>query len=162
MKNNHINEDQLINLVIDRAEMSHTIESHLLECSACQKKIEALEKDLTQVGVLAQKYTPGPRKTIRYEPEKSFLESSQPWFFRTSFAAAVIMAVLIIGIWFIPFDTIINDSQKTDLAHEDLVDQQLMAEIWEFEEEYLEDLDSYFDEEFLEFILPLEEENNSA
>lgn len=170
MKNNHLNEDQLIYSVIDSNNLSEELINHLSKCYFCREQKEYLEKDLSSVSVMAQKYTPVPERQMRYAEKDLIRESPHLWNFRTSFAAAATMVILILGIWFISPFTITNNSQVTQLTEEEEIEEQLMAEIWDIEEDYLmgysiatdEDSEDYSNEEFWEFLVPFEEEKNSA
>jgi hypothetical protein len=169
MKTNHFNEDQIISSVIDSENLSYELKGHISQCTLCQKQKDDLERELLTVGVLAKKYSHVSKKSIRFVHEDLHKKSLHPWFLSPSLAAALVI-MLVIGIWFFTPVKVPDESQVTYTIEEMERDEQIIYEIWDLEEQTFAwdssdtngDISSYLDEDFLEFVIPLEEENNSA
>jgi len=163
-KSMHLNEDQILLSLVDENDLSGDIKGHLLECPVCQEKKTALMSELEHLGEMAKDFTPLPQQ----KPVLVFREHLH-FSFRlrvigAGFAVALIIACLLSLVLF-------TDSSKqmtARLSTEMEADLYLMDDILEESAlpEYYLDIDvashSYFDDEFLEFVAPLEEEFNSV
>jgi hypothetical protein len=160
-ENIHLDEDQVIYSVVDENSLTATIRNHLYSCPICQRKKQQMEQELHNLGGMAKKFAPLPRKEFRLPLHKTPISWSWRPVFATGFAAIILIAV----IW---WSTLFTPSQKKMMAKNILEmekDQQLMAEIFTMEEyaplDFYPDISvesyiSYFDE-FMEFVVSMEE-----
>ncbi len=168
MKNRHIHldEDQLIYSVVDQNDLPAAVQNHLFGCKECQEKKQQLEQDLSNMARLANELAPLPHRKIRPLPQ----DSHRHWNWRPVFVAGFTALLLIFGIWRSSQLTIYHEYQMTKLFREMEGDQNLMVEIQALEENAMSDIYleisgepySYSDDKFFEFVIPLEENQNTA
>lgn len=165
MKSNdlHLNEDQVIRSVVDENDLSVAVRDHLSTCLACQRKKEQIEKELTSLCRMAKESAPLPRQEIRLPFHKPRL-----WSWRPVFATGLAVILLIAGVWWYGLVTTSKEKMTAQIIGEAEKDRQLTAEIDALEEyapyDFYPDISGesdpdYFDE-FLEFVVPLEENQN--
>lgn len=163
-KSIHLNEDQILLSLVDVNDLSGDRKSHLLACSVCQERKAALMSELEHLGEMARAFVPLPQQ----KPALVIRESRHPGFrlpvFAAGFAVVLVIACLLSLVLF-------TDSSKqmtARLSTEMEADLYLVDDILEESAlpEYYLDMAvasySYFDDEFLEFVVPLEEEFNSS
>jgi hypothetical protein len=160
LKNNHLDDDQLLWAVVEEAELPASVGEHLSACSQCFARKERLEQKLARLGQKAEIFAPSPGKKVSLSVDEARSPHWWSWGWRT--ALAVSLAVIFIALWssniFIPS----TDTVITRLNQEILEDERLMAEISLLEENALPSLfedisqegNSVFDEEFMEFVVP--------
>ncbi len=155
----HMNEDQVLLSLIDENDLPKEMRSHLEGCKACQDKRASLLSELECLGKMAGKFTPAPRKRPILPVRESGRKRYHFPVFATGLASAVVVAFLCSVVLF-------SDSpeqMEADLSVESEVRLHLMEEILEetaLSGHYLDITQtsySYFDDEFLEFVIPVEE-----
>jgi len=166
MKNQeiHLNEDQMIRAVVDENDLTTPERNHLSRCSVCQKEKQEFEQALTRLGDISKELVPLPRR--RFIPAVQGSRSSLRW--RPAMAAGFIVVLLMIAIWWTWLFTRFQENGSLQLTQKVESDQQFMAGITFIEDDALpdryldiigssndDDYDVYYDDEFLEFILPL-------
>jgi hypothetical protein len=165
----HLNEERLICSVVDQNDLSADEQNHLFTCSVCQGEKQQLEQELTNLGRMAKEFAPLPEKNIIPLLQESLQKPRSSWSWRPVFAAGFVVILLIVGIWmYSPFKRY-QEYKIAKLIERMKDDEKLMAEIRSLEEQALSgfymDISGesyrYVDDEFLEFILPLEENHNS-
>ncbi len=163
-KNPHLSEDQILLSLVDENDLSDHMKNHLLSCSVCQDKKGILEFDLERLGRMAKDFTPLPRK----KPVLS-LRKSHRFGFRLPLFEAVLAVFLIIDfLWSQAYFTDPSKQMGAQLWTEAKVGLYLIDDILEESAlpEYYLDIAvasySYLDDEFLEFIVPVEEPDNSV
>ena len=165
MKDNsvHLNEDQLLLSLVDENDLSEDIKNHLLGCPACRRKKTTFVLELDRLGEKAKDFAPD----LKQNPAFLFQKAQNSFPRRPIFAvglALVLITVLSLSI------LLFTDSSKqmtAQLSTEKENYLYLLDEI--LEEPYLPDpyLDitaasnSDFDDEFVEFIFPMEDPVNS-
>lgn len=163
-KRMHLNEDQILLSVVDETDLSEHKKSHLQACPICQEKRTALMSELERMGEMAKHFTPLPQ-------QKPMLPFRESWHFgfRLPIFAAGLAVILLIA--FLGSMSLFTDSSKqmtVRLSTEREADLPLMDDILEesaMPEYYLDiavDSSSYFDDEFLKFVAPLEEQSDSV
>ena len=166
MKDNsmHLNENQLLVSMIDESDLSEDVKGHLDACQICQEKKTAFMSELENLGKTAKDFTPMPR----LKPVLPLRESRHSSFHLPVFASGI--AVFLIIACLLSF-ALFTDSSKqitVQLATETEVDVYFLEDILEesaLPEYYLDiavTFNGYFDDEFLEFITPMEEQSNSV
>ncbi|MDM8525596.1 hypothetical protein QUF80_19675 [Desulfococcaceae bacterium HSG8] len=163
----HLNEDQLICAVVDESDLTVAVRNHLFACPACQNEKQQFEQELKILGHMAEKFVPLHRKAVSSLPErqgfwKNVFLSPVKW---PRFAAGLTVILLMVGIWGSPQFETGYEEEIVQTAWESDEDQQMTTDIRVLEgytlpEFYLDvsgETYGYFDEEFLEFVAPLEE-----
>ena len=158
----HLNEDQVLLSLVDENDLPEEMGSHLEDCEACQDKRASLLSELGCLGKMAAEFTPAPRKRPILPVRESERKKYHFPVFATGLASAVLLAFLCSVVLFSdPPEQI-----KANLSEKSEVRLHLMEEILEepaLSEHYLDITQtsySYFDDEFLEFVIPVEEESN--
>lgn len=158
----HLNEDQILLSLIDENDLPEEMRSHLENCNACQDKRESLLSELECLGKMAGEFTPEPRK----RPILPVRESGRKRYHFPAFATGLASAVLVAFLCNVVLFSDSPEQMKADLSVESEVRLHLMEEILEepaLSGPYLDITQtaySYFDDEFLEFVVPEEEESN--
>ncbi len=160
----HLSEDQILLSLVDETDLSEQKQSHLLACPVCQEKKTALMSELERMGEMAKHFAPLPQ-------QKPMLPLRESWHlrFRLPIFAAGLAVILLIA--FLGSMSLFTDSSKQMTARvstEREADLPLMDDLLEesaMPEYYLDiavDSSSYFDDEFLNFVVPLEEQFDSV
>lgn len=175
-KNFHINEDQLIIAVIDQNDLPAAVRLHLSKCPACQEKKRQLDQELGNLGRMAREFAPLPKRKASHILSH-ILDGIQKtntglWSWRPLFAASFAALFLIAGIWMTspPVKNTSQEQMTARIINEMEEDQYFILEIKALEENALPDFypyvsgesDRYFDEEFINFVVPVEETNSSV
>ena len=160
----HLSDDQILIFMVDENGLSEDNKRHFLSCRVCREKKMALTDELKRLGKMAGDFAPMPR----HRPLAGFQEARFTGFRRPSFAAGL-AAVLIIAC--LCSLMLFSDSPKQITARssrEMKADMHLMEDMLEESAlpEYVFDVTvvsySYFDDEFLKFVAPLEEQLDSV
>jgi hypothetical protein len=161
-KPSHLSENDILQAVIDEADLSQRLKQHLNECSHCLLQKERFAQELTNLGQLARRYAPEPQRRVTLTGDRV------RWpFFNWKFAlSAAAVAAAIIVVW----ATVLIQSQQPgrveNLAQNMIEAERLMTEIDGLVENalppvYLEivgETGLNQDEEFLEFLIPAAED----
>jgi predicted anti-sigma-YlaC factor YlaD len=161
-KDVHLDEDQLLWAVVDEAELPRLLQEHLSTCPRCRAAKESFEQDLAQLGQMAQRFAPLPRKRVSLPVESPRSSIVWSWDWRAYFGVAVTVALVIVIVWWsAPFRTTPGNSGHI-LVQEMEEAEQLMTDISMLVENALPPVyldicgrsDPGFDEEFMQFIVP--------
>ena len=159
-KSMHLNEDQILLSLVDENDLSEDMKSHLLACIVCQEKKTALMSELQHLGEMAKDFAPLPQQ----KPVLLFREPRHLSLHLRILVAGFAVVLIIACLWSL---VLFTDSSKpmtarlsTELeAHLYLMDDILKESALP---EYYLDIAvasyNYFDDEFLEFVVPLEEQ----
>ena len=163
-KNIHLNEDQILLSLVEEHDLSEETRSHLLACLLCQEERTALMSELEHLGEMAKDFSPMPQN----KPVLPFRESGHFIFNRPVLSAGFAVVLIIACLWSL---TLFIDSSKQmtpGLSTDMKVDLYLMDDILEESAlpEYYLDIGvasyTYFDEEFMDFVVPQGEGFNSV
>ena len=163
-KRMHLNEDQILLSLVDEMDLSEHTKSHLQVCPVCQEKKTALMSELERMGEMAKHFTPLPQ-------QKPMLPLRESWHFRFRLPIFAAGLAVILLIAFLGSMSLFTDSSKqmtSRLSTEREADLPLMDDLLEefaMPEYYLDiavDSSGYFDDEFLKFVVPLEEQLDSV
>ena len=164
-RNLHLDEDQIIRSVVDENDLAATVRNHLSTCVVCQVKKQQIEQELRSLGYMAKEFAPLPQQKVR-----PFHKTSSLWSWRPVFATGFAAILLIAGIWWYGLFTSSQEKMMAQIIRETEKDRQLMAEIQAllsyapldlYPDISTEFYDGYFDE-FLEFVVPLEENQDAV
>ena len=169
MKNQdvHLNEDKIIRAIVDENDLTTSERNHLSKCSICQKGKQEFEQVLHRMGDMSQELVPSPQRRFIVHSQKS--RSSFRW--QPALVTGCVMVLLVVGIWksslFKKFQEngsvqIVQtmESDQHRLAAVTLVEDYALPDVYQdiigiSDEEDYADYDDYYDDEFLEFVLPL-------
>jgi hypothetical protein len=125
----HLNETQIIQAVVDAADLPAAVQDHLAECSHCLENKESFAQELANLGQLAENYAPKPQKRIilPVAETKHTFWSSFSW--RNVAAATATVAAVLLIVW--GTNVMLNFSKPgtQNLAEEMLEAEQLMTEV---------------------------------
>jgi hypothetical protein len=160
----HLHEEQIIDSVIDAKGLKEEQRQHLETCPRCSEERAALRLELDRLGQMATDFTPAPQKKPFIPVPESRLLTFRRMAFATGFAAALLVALL----WGPAFLSDHGIQEVAEFSNEEEMVLFLVEDI--LEESALPDLyldvaatsDNYFDEEFMEFLIPSGEYNDSV
>ncbi|RLB14959.1 MAG: hypothetical protein DRG63_07650 [Deltaproteobacteria bacterium] len=160
--NQHLTEDQITWALVDENDLPEPVKKHLERCPFCQERKHKLETSLNNVGELAARFSPVPRRRFMSERERHGLGwAISPWYRGVLTAAlAGFLLVLIFGggrLWH-PHST----SEITAVMEEMREDSKFMAEVDALVENplpqiYMEILGEgvvELDMDFMDFLVP--------
>jgi hypothetical protein len=175
MKNQdvHLNEDKIIRAIVDENDLTTSEQNHLSNCSTCQKEKQEFEQVLIRMGDMSQELVPSPRRRFIFTSQKS--RSSFRW--QPALATGLVIVFLMMGIWWSSLFKGFQENGSVQIVQKTESDRQFVAEIALVEDYALPDRylfigtsdeddydnyddyngydDDYYDDEFLEFVLPL-------
>ena len=158
-KDNHLNENQFTLAAVDKTELSTEARKHLSECPQCREHMESMQRELTLFGSMAEDFAPQQRKrAFRYV--KPHNTGGWIWRFRTATGAATMVALAVTLIWWSPLSRT-TPEVVTGVTFQE--SDQLMADIDTLVDNALPPIHVYisgesgpeFDEEFMEFVVPV-------
>lgn len=160
----HLSEDQILLSLVDGNDLSEDIKTHLLACPACRRKKTAFVLELDRLGEKAKYFTPD----LKQKPVLLFRKPRDSFPRLPIFAAGVALVLIIALALSLVLFTDSSKQMTAQLSTEKEEYLYLLDEI--LEEAYLPDhyLDitaasnSYFDDEFVEFVVPLGDRFNSV
>jgi hypothetical protein len=163
-KDTHLDEEQLIQAVVDEADLPAFLQEHLKACRLCHAERDHLEQDLVQLGHLAERFTPSPRKGVKL-PVRESTQGLLQWYWnwrRTFMAGMVVAAAAVIVVYGAISARNAEEAKLAALTQEIWEDELLMAEISALSENALPLFcseisgESYqdFDEDFMDFVVP--------
>lgn len=162
-KDIHLNEDQVLLSLVDQGDLSEEMRNHLGDCKTCRDKRASLLLELESLGKMAGGFTPEPLKRPALPGRKPGRKRFHVPVFATGLASAALV-VFLCGIVFFSGPT---EQIKTGLSMNSEIRLHMMEDILEesaLSGHYLDITQtshSYFDDEFLEFMIPLEESSNA-
>jgi hypothetical protein len=157
----HLNENQIIQSLVEKADLPPALREHLSSCSQCKIARENLEGNLTRLGEMAMNSAPPLQKKIILSCEQQRKTYQWLWEWRgiSALTAAAGVVLMLAGL------VSLNNTQQRTLAklnEEMLKDERFMTEISKLERSDLPqswldisgEFDVNIDEEMLEVISP--------
>jgi anti-sigma factor RsiW len=160
----HLNEEQIIDAVIDGGALEEEQRRHLETCPLCREEKAALTSELDHLGQMAANFTPAPQRRPFIPVRESRLLTFRRMVFATGFAAALLVA-LIWGPALLSDPRIQEVAEFSDDGEMDLFFVEDILEESALPDHYLDmaaSSQSYFDEEFMELLIPSGEYNDSV
>ena len=159
----HLNEEQIIDSVIEGGGLTEEQRRHLETCPLCSEQRGALRSELDRLGRMAADYTPKPQN----RPVISIPEFRLLTFRRTAFAAGFAVALLVFLLWGPAFFSdpeqelavLSNGEEMALLFVEDILEESASPYL---DLDVAATSDAYFDEEFMELLVPTGEYNDSV
>ncbi len=158
----HLEENDILQAVIDDADLSRRVKQHLNECSQCRLQKERFEQELTRLGQLAQHYAPATRRRVTVADARV----RAPFLNLKLAAGAAAVAAGVIVVWVALLIQSQQPARVENLAQNMVEAERLMTEIDGLVENalpavYLEivgETELSQDEEFMDFLIPATEE----
>ncbi len=129
----HLDENQIIQAVVDSADLPEAVRDHLTECPQCLENKESFARELANLGQLAEQYAPRPQRRIQLpladakaQPKHTFW-SSFSW--RNVAAATATVAAVLLIVWGTNVMRNLSQPGTQNLAAEMLEAEQLMTEV---------------------------------
>ena len=158
LENPHLEENDILQAVIDTADLPLAQQQHLVDCPRCRLQKERLENELAHLGHLAERYAPEPRRRVSLPPQKV----RSPLFsrgFAVSAAAVAAVLLVVLGTF------LIRSHQQASIGNlaKDMVEaERLMTEVNGLVENalpqgYLDivgETDLKQDDDFIDFLIP--------
>ncbi len=176
MKNQdvHLNEDKIIRAIVDENDLTTSEQNHLSKCSLCQKEKQEFKQVLIRMGDMSQELVPSARR--RFIPTSQ--KSRRLFRWQPALVTGFVIVLLMMGIWWSSLFKGLQENGSVQIVQKMESDQQFVAEITLAEDYALPDRylhiigtsneddydnyddynnydDDYYDDEFLEFVLPL-------
>jgi hypothetical protein len=159
----HLDNDQILWAVVDETELPASLFDHLSGCSQCRARKEYLEQNLVRLGESAERFSPASARKLLLSLEEP-RSRRWPWGRRSALVVAMTaVAVVIITFWATNLVNNTPNGRVAGLTQEMWEDERLMAEINLIEENALtplyvdvsEEYNGLFDEEFMQFVVPI-------
>jgi len=136
MKENHVDEEQILKAIVDEGDLSEEARRHLAGCGDCRARLAHIRGQLSDFGRKAERYAPVmyrkvkvPRRAKRFLP--SWLDFRRP--VTVGFALA---SVLLVIIGFNLFGT--SPETRTAMVYREMAnDEKLISEITSLEDDAL-------------------------
>jgi len=163
----HLDDNQLIQAIVDEADLPEVVRAHLAECGQCLAGKNSFELELTRLGQKAAQLAPRPRRRIILPVQKTKNPFANLLQWRSWAAAAAAVTAVFLLVWGTNFVRNLSDHGAKNLSAEMLEAQRLMTEVNTLVDNalppfYLE-ISGYktgnYDEEFYRFLIPSIEDN---
>jgi len=168
--NQHLDEDQLIQALVDKTDLRQDLRKHLSQCGHCSERKRHMEEDLLQLGRMAERLSPSPRRKVQLPAKQPYRTIQWSWRWRTALgvAAAAVFMLFVINLppLFKPEPVV----KIAPITQEKIEDEALMTEVSRLSEnalpqEYMDmigESDEDSEEDFMDFLIPsLEDETVS-
>lgn len=158
----HLDEHQLIQAVVDAADLPQSVQAHLAECSHCLAGQHNFERALTKLGQKAEQYAPRPQRRIVLPVQKSKNPFGNLLNWHNLMAAAATVAAVFILVWGTNIARNFSERRTENLTAEMRDAEKLMTEVNTLVDNplpsiYLEiagEKKPDYDEEFYQFLIP--------
>lgn len=125
----HLDETQIIQAVVDAADLPAAVRDHLAECAHCLKNKQSLAQELANLGQLARHYAPKPQREIRI-PLAEAKQTLWRWFnWRSFVAATATVAAVFLILWGTNVIHNLSKPATQNRAAEMLEAERLMTEV---------------------------------
>ena len=127
--NLHLDETQIVQAVVDVADLSPDVREHLAACTHCLEIKENFAQELAKLGQLAEHYAPKPQRRIKLpvaEGKQTFW-SSFSW--RNVAAATATVAAVLLIVWGTNVMRNLSQPGTQNLAADMLEAERLMTEV---------------------------------
>jgi len=162
----HLDEEQLIQAVVDAADLPDSLQTHLTECSQCLAGKNSFELEMTKLSQKAAQFAPKPQRRIILPAPKTKNPFSNLLDWRNLIAAAATVAAVFILVWGTNMVRNRSEYGTQNLTAEMVEAERLMTEVNTLVDNalpafYLEisgEKNADYDEEFYQFLIPTVED----
>ena len=163
----HLNEEQLIQAIVDAADLTDSVRNHLADCSRCLAERNSFEQELLNFGQIAEQNVPQPQRRIILPVSKAKYPFRNFFNLRHLVAAAATVAAVFLVVWGTNTVRNLSGPGPETLAAEIMEAEKLMTEVNTLVDNalpsfYLEISGEKFpnyDEEFYQFLIPTIEDD---
>jgi predicted anti-sigma-YlaC factor YlaD len=160
-KEQHLDEQQLIQAVVDENDLPRSMQSHLVSCHQCRSGKESFEQELVLLGQLAERYSPPPQRRITI-PVHEARSPRTFWNWRNAIGAAATVAAVLLVFWGTTSIRNLTEFGTAGTPADLMEAKRLMTEVNMLVENalpplYLEITAEYkpdYDKEFYQFLIP--------
>jgi len=163
-KETHLKEADLLQAVVDEADLTASLQEHLKTCRLCHSEKDRLELALAELGDRAERFAPASSRRVALPVRESTRRAlSWYWNWRRTLVAGMAVAVAAIIVVYGGISVRkVEEAKLAALTQEIWEDELLMTEISALSENALplfcSDIsgESYpdFDEDFMDFVVP--------
>ena len=167
-KDQHLNDDQLIITIVEADDLPSGVREHLDSCHQCRLAVQQFENELSILGEAARQFSPTPKHRMTLPVERQTQKVFGSWKWRVSFGAAFSAVLVFVILWWSGLTNTTINGGVNSLSGELWEDEDLMTEISRLSENplpqlYMEitgDTDPEFQDDFMEFVDPLNEDTS--
>ena len=162
----HLDEEQLIQSVVDAADLPESVQAHLAECGQCKAGKNSFELEMTTLSQKAEQFAPEPQRRIilPVQKTKKTLWNMLQW--QNLVAIAATVTAVFILVWGTNLMRNLSEPGTENLRAEMVEAEQLMTEVNTLVDNalpafYLEisgEKNADYDEEFYQFLIPTVED----
>ena len=162
----HLDDEQLIQAVVDAADLPDSLQTHLTECSQCLAGKNSFELEMTKLSQKAAQFAPKPQRRIILPAPKTKNPFSNLLDWRNLIAAAATVTAVFILVWGTNMVRNRSEYGTQNLTAEMVEAERLMTEVNTLVDNalppfYLEisgEKTADYDEEFYQFLIPTVED----
>ena len=162
----HLDDEQLIQAVVDAADLPDSLQTHLTECSQCLAGKNSFELEITKLSQKAEQFAPQPQRRIILPAQKTKNPFSNLLDWRNLIAAAATVTAVFILVWGTNMVRNRSEYGTQNLTAEMMEAERLMTEVNTLVDNalpafYLEisgEKNADYDEEFYQFLIPTVED----
>ena len=162
----HLDDEQLIQAVVDAADLPDSLQTHLTECSQCLAGKNSFELEMTKLSQKAAQFAPKPQRRIILPAQKTKNPFSNLLDWRNLIAAAATVTAVFILVWGTNMVRNRSEYGTQNLTAEMMEAERLMTEVNTLVDNalpafYLEisgEKNADYDEEFYQFLIPTVED----
>jgi hypothetical protein len=162
---NHLNNELIVSSIVDLKDLTIEEQNHLLSCSKCKDESVALKYELNQLGIMASEFAPIPLERINISTNVN----QGLFIFHPAIMAFCLL--IVIGIWNLSPAKLYKEYTDNIIIEQALADNDIMGVINELEVQLLSDFkvdltdnidDSYVNEGFMKFVVPVSIQEDST
>ena len=158
----HLDDEQLIQAIVDAADLPESVRAHLAQCSRCLEDKNGFELEMTKLGQKAEQFAPQPRRRIILPVPKTRNPFRNLLNWRNLAAAAATVTAVFILVWGTNIVRNFSEPGTENLTAEMVEAEKLMTEVNTLVDNalppfYLElsgEKAADYDEEFYQFLIP--------
>ena len=158
----HLNDEQLVQAVVDAADLPASARKHLTECQQCLAERNSFELELQRLGQNAKQFAPQPQRRIILPAAKGHRPLRRLLDWHNWMAAAATVAAVFIIVWATNTVSNLPESENNKLTVELREAQTLLTSVIRVFDNalpsfYLEisgEKNAGYDEEFYQFLIP--------
>ena len=95
----HLDEHQLIQAVVDENDLPRSVQAHLGACHQCRSDMERFEQELAALGQIAERFAPQPQKSIVLPLHEARRTPWTFWNWRHAIGAAAAVVIIVVVFW---------------------------------------------------------------
>ncbi len=125
----HLDEEQLLQSVVDTADLPESVQTHLAECGQCTAGRNSFELEITKLSQKAEQFAPKPQRRIMLPVPKSKNPFRNLWDWRNLVAAAATVTAVFILVWGTNLVRNLSEPGAENLRAEMVEAERLMTEV---------------------------------